>query len=131
MNYKGYEGIVEYDDDAAIFHGEVVNTRDVITFQGTSVSELQQAFKDSVDDYIEFCRLRGEEPEKPFSGTFVLRMSPQLHRQIVLEAKRKGKSLNAYVIGKLQPEAGAAAFDKRSQRNKGFSRQRTKPVPAA
>jgi predicted HicB family RNase H-like nuclease len=107
MTYKGYEAIVEYDEDAAIFHGEVVNTRDVITFQGTSVAELQQAFKDSVEDYIEFCRQRGDEPERPFSGTFVVRMSPELHRHLVLEAKRKGKSLNSYVIGKLRPSARA------------------------
>lgn len=55
MTYKGYIAMVEYDDAAGIFHGEVVNLRDVITFQGTSVEELRQAFVDSVDDYLEFC----------------------------------------------------------------------------
>ena len=37
MEYKGYVGKVEFDDDAEIFHGEVLDTRDVITFQGKSV----------------------------------------------------------------------------------------------
>jgi len=55
MQYKGYSGRVEYDDEAEIFHGEVIGLRDVITFQGTTVDEIKQAFKESVDDYIDFC----------------------------------------------------------------------------
>jgi predicted HicB family RNase H-like nuclease len=51
-------------DETRVFHGEVIHTRDVITFQGTSVAELKQAFEDSVDDYLEFCTSRGEDPEK-------------------------------------------------------------------
>ena len=68
MQYKGYTGKVEYDDEAGIFHGEVINTRDVITFQGRSVVELREAFRDSVEDYLAFCAERDEEPEKPFPG---------------------------------------------------------------
>lgn len=68
MIYKGYSGHVELDDEAGLFHGEVLDTRDVITFQGTSVEELIQAFRDSIDDYLEHCRKRGEEPElAPYS----------------------------------------------------------------
>ena len=63
MTYKGYEAAVEYDEDAEIFHGEVVNLRDVITFQGRSVSELKKAFDGSVEDYLAFCEARGEDPE--------------------------------------------------------------------
>lgn len=55
MNYKGYIGKVEFDDEAGIFHGDVINTRDVITFQSDRVTELQQAFHESVDDYLAFC----------------------------------------------------------------------------
>jgi predicted HicB family RNase H-like nuclease len=65
MKYKNYEASVTYDEDARIFHGEVLHLRDVITFQGESVNELEQAFHDSVDDYLEFCKERGEKPEKP------------------------------------------------------------------
>ena len=75
----------------------------MITFQGSSVSELIQAFEDSVDDYLEFCAARGEEPEKPFSGKLLVRMPPYLHRRIMAEARRQGQSLNAYILGKLQP----------------------------
>lgn len=102
MEYKGYIGKVEFDDEALLFHGEVVNTRDVITFQGESVSELTQAFHDSVDDYLAFCQERGEAPDKPFSGRFVTRVKPELHRQITIAAARSGKSLNAWVNEQLQ-----------------------------
>lgn len=104
MKYKGYEGKVEFDEQAGIFHGEVINTRDVITFQGSSVRELQKAFKDSIDDYLEFCATRGEEPEKPFSGQFPVRISPELHRAASLAARRRGESLNAFVEQALQRE---------------------------
>jgi predicted HicB family RNase H-like nuclease len=102
MTYKGYQAKVELNEDAGMFHGEVINTRDVITFQGSSVAELKQAFEDSVDDYLEFCASRGEEPEKPFSGKFLVRVPPEIHRQIMAEARRQGKSLNAYVLEKLR-----------------------------
>src|SRR5450756_2614611 len=78
MTYKGYQSKVELDEEAGVFHGEVINTRDVITFQGTSVGELKQAFEDSVDDYLEFCASRGEDPEKPFSGKFLIRVPPEI-----------------------------------------------------
>lgn len=97
MKYKGYVGFVQFDPESEIFHGEVVDTRDVITFQGKTVKELKQAFKDSVDDYLEFCAERGEEPDKPFSGKFVLRLSPELHHRAYLRALESGKSLNAWV----------------------------------
>ena len=97
MEYKGYLGQVEYDDEAGIFHGEVVNLRDVITFQGESVDELRRAFRESVDDYLAFCAARGEEPEKPYSGTFTVRIPPELHRDVALRARLAGKSLNGWV----------------------------------
>lgn len=65
MEYKGYIGKVEIDEDAGILHGEIINIRDVITFEGQTVEELRQAFEESADDYLEFCAERGEEPEKP------------------------------------------------------------------
>lgn len=101
LNYKGYTGQVSYDDEVRIFHGEVLDTRDVITFQGKSVEELEQAFRESVDDYLRFCEERGEQPDKPFSGKFVLRMTPKLHHKLFLKASHSGKSLNRWVIDTL------------------------------
>lgn len=101
MKYKGYEGSISFDDEAEIFHGEVINTKDVITFQGKSVKELKKAFKESVDDYISFCKKRGEEPEKPFSGNLVIRIDPELHKKLAVQAKKKKKSLNAFIAERL------------------------------
>jgi predicted HicB family RNase H-like nuclease len=104
MNYKGYEAAVTFDDQADLFHGEVINTRDVIAFQGRSVKELRAAFRDSVDDYLAFCKERGEEPDKPFSGKLVLRLTPDLHRAVALQARRRGKSLNSFIAERLEAE---------------------------
>ena len=102
MEYKGYTGRVEFDDEAGVLHGQIIGIRDVITFEGTSVAELQQAFHESVDDYLDFCAQRGESPEKPFSGRFVVRLSPDLHRRAYVQAKLKGESLNKWVAEVLE-----------------------------
>ena len=97
LKYKGYSGKVEFDEEAGIFHGEILDTRDVITFQGTTVGEITEAFRDSVDDYLEFCKERGGKPDKPFSGKLMVRMSPLLHHRIYVKAKQAGKSINQWI----------------------------------
>lgn len=97
MNYKGYIGKVEYDDENRIFSGSIINVRTVITFQGSTVDEIEQEFKASVDDYIEWCKEDGIEPEKPYSGRFNVRFTPELHRQAAVGAKMLGISLNNFV----------------------------------
>jgi predicted HicB family RNase H-like nuclease len=130
MEYKGYVGRVEYDDEAGSFHGEVINIRDVITFQGASVAELKKAFRASVADYLAFCSERGEEPEKPFSGQFVTRVSPDLHRRINLAATLSGRSLNAWVTEQLesgvQQIGTKAKADRASIRSRSESRKKGK-----
>ena len=105
MTYKGYEAIVEYEEEVGMFHGDVINLRDVITFQGASVDELKTALADSVEDYLAFCRARGEEPEKPYSGQFVVRVEPPLHRALASAARRAGVSLNKWVAAALERAA--------------------------
>lgn len=97
MEYKGYSAKVEFDEDANIFHGEVINLRDVITFEGETVDQLRMAFQNSVDDYLEFCAERGEDPEKSYSGKFVVRVEPELHKRLAIEARKRGVSVNALV----------------------------------
>ncbi|SRR3989339_718060 len=102
LNYKGYIGRVEFDDKAEIFHGEVINIKDVITFQGRSVQELKKAFIDSIKDYLEFCKQKKEQAEKPFSGKLNLRLTPSVHHEAYIAAKKGGLSLNAWIIGALK-----------------------------
>ena len=108
MIYKGYSGIVSFDEEADIFHGRVINTRDVITFQGKSVDEIRTAFRDSVDEYIEFCIERGREPERPFSGRIALRIPATLHRNASNAAHAEGKSLNAWLTEAVERAAEGA-----------------------
>jgi predicted HicB family RNase H-like nuclease len=105
IEYKGYMARVVFDDEAGIFHGEVINIRDVITFQGKSVDELRQAFEDSVEDYFDFCAQRGEAPEPPFSGRFTLHLSPEQHRKVVLAAEKAGKGVDTWIAELLEQTA--------------------------
>jgi predicted HicB family RNase H-like nuclease len=75
MSYKGYTGSIEVDTEADILFGRVVGLRDVVTFQGGTVSEARRAFQDSVDDYLAFRAERGEAPEKPASNRFLIEES--------------------------------------------------------
>lgn len=108
MTYKGYTGQVEFDDEADLLHGRVTGITDVITFQGKTVDEIRQAFHDSVDDYLAFCRELGQEPDKPFSGKLPFRTSPERHRKIYLAAKRAGKSINEWMDDALAEAADRA-----------------------
>ena len=92
-----YAGQFEYDPEADLFHGEVLNTRAVLTFQGRSIDELKTALKDTVDDYLEWCEKRGKDPDKPFSGKFVVRVDPGLHRELAIAASREHKSVSKFV----------------------------------
>jgi predicted HicB family RNase H-like nuclease len=96
--YKGYAAKVTVDEDLRVFHGEVLGIADVVTFQAASFDDLAAAFHESVDDYLAFCQERGEAPDKPYSGRFVLRVAPELHRQASLAAKQADMSLNEWII---------------------------------
>ena len=97
LKYKEYTGRFEYDPEADIFHGDVLGITDVVTFQGRSIDELKQALADSVEDYIDFCASEGKQPQKPYSGRFNVRISPELHQRIATRASLAGKSLNTWI----------------------------------
>jgi predicted HicB family RNase H-like nuclease len=97
LEHKGYIGKVEFDYGTETFHGEVVSLKDVFTFEGGSVEEIRRAFRDSIDDYLEFCEERGEDPERPFTGQYRLRISSELHRSASMLSQREGTSLNEWI----------------------------------
>ncbi len=102
MQYKGYRGVVSFDDEAGIFHGDVVGTRDVITFQGRSVAGLREAFKDSIDEYLKVCEELDHSPDKAYSGKIPLRVSPEVHRKAAQAARSAGMSLNAWLARRVE-----------------------------
>ncbi len=102
MRFGRYIATIEFDQEAGVFHGEVVNLNDVVTFQGQSVSELEEAFRESIEDYLKACAEFGKEPEKPFTGHFQVRIPPEIHRSAAMLARVEGKSLNKWVSEKLE-----------------------------
>ncbi len=106
LKYKGYTGVVQFDDEAMIFHGDVVGLRDVITFQGTTTEQIKKEFEISIDGYLEWCKELGQLPEKPFSGNLSLRIKPDLHAKLTVEAKYAGVSLNNFIDNSLRKTIG-------------------------
>ena len=130
MGYEGYRATITFDDEAGIFHGEVLDTRDVITFQGTSVGELRDAFKGSVNEYLRVCAEMGREPDKPFPGKILLRVTPELHRAAFVAANAEGKSLNSWLVETVKNVVGTG-LDKTPEKAPGQRprRRRRQPVP--
>ena len=96
MTYKGYVGTVEYSEEDACLFGRMAGIRDIITYEGESVAEIKTAFEEAVDDYLKHCAEVGKEPNKPYSGKFVLRIDPAVHAKLAAKALASGKSLNQY-----------------------------------
>ncbi len=97
LTYKGYTGSVEISEEDNCLCGKVLFTRALITYEGQTLDEIKADFKDAVDDYLELCKDKGWSPEKPFKGSFNVRVSPEIHRGLAIAAANKGESLNKYV----------------------------------
>ena len=97
LTYKGYTAKIEFDPDDNILFGNIIGIRDTVGFHGESVAELKQAFHEAVEFYLESCKEAGREPNKPFSGKFVVRIAPELHGELAVAAAKAGKSLNKWV----------------------------------
>ena len=97
LKYKDYLGSVEYSSEDDCFFGKVIGINDLVTFEGTSTSELKQAFCEAVDDYLLICKRAGKSPEKSYKGSFNVRVRPEIHRQAALYASAHGKTLNSLV----------------------------------
>ena len=75
--------------------------RDVITFEGASFAEVEQAFRDSIEDYLAFCAERGEQPDRPYTGKIPLRVDPDVHRSAAIRAQAEGMSLNQWIARRI------------------------------
>ena len=102
LTYKGYIARIDADLDDGILVGRVINTRDIIGFHGDTISEVTESFHAVIEEYLEDCKHKGKDPNKPYSGKFNLRLSPQLHSKIAAAAVKTGKSLNQWVVDELE-----------------------------
>jgi predicted HicB family RNase H-like nuclease len=106
--YKGYAASVEFDPEDMIFVGRLLGVNDVVGFHAESVPELQAAFHEAVEDYIETCAKVGKPAEKPYSGKVMFRVDPSVHAKAALAAQLAGKSLNQWAKEKLSAAATEA-----------------------
>lgn len=113
MRYKGYSAVIEYDETGRIFHGRVIGLKDVINFYGSTPDELEQEFKNSVDDYLEFCKEQNKKPEKTYSGQFIIRTTRKNHQLIDRAAHKAGQSINKWVENVLLEKAKEYENDER------------------
>jgi predicted HicB family RNase H-like nuclease len=96
MEYKGYNARVEFEAEDELFVGRLAGINDIISFHGSTVEELKNAFHESVDDYLVFCSEIGKAPERPYSGKVMFRIDPEVHAKAALAAQLKGVSLNKW-----------------------------------
>jgi predicted HicB family RNase H-like nuclease len=112
MTYKGYSARVDYDDEDGILFGRIAGIRDGVGFHAETVDDLRRAFREAVDDYLATCARIGKEPQKPYSGRVMFRISPEVHRRAALAAELSGKSLNQWaedVLADALSKTGSAA----------------------
>ncbi len=101
MEYENFKAQIEFDAEDNIFRGEVINTRDVIGFSGRSVEELQAAFRQAVERYLEWCRNRELPANDLYTGRVAVRISRDVHRSLAVAAQREGKPLNTWIAERL------------------------------
>jgi len=94
MRYKDFSARIEYDDEDGLLVGRIAGINDLVGFHAATVEDLRAAFHEAVDDYLETCSKVGKPPEKAYSGTVQVRVSPELHAKVALAAQLSGKSLN-------------------------------------
>ena len=97
LNYKGYSAAVNFSNEDEVFYGKIFGINDLVSFEGKSVNELKKAFRESVDDYLETCKQLKKSPDKPFKGSFNIRVSEKLHREAAHLATQKHITLNELV----------------------------------
>jgi len=107
MSVDGYQARIEYNPETDQFRGEILGLNGGADFYGSNPEELRKEFRHSLAVFLEVCREQGLEPRKQYSGKFNLRIPPELHEQLSLEAEIQGKSLNALALEALENSLGA------------------------
>ena len=101
MTYKGYTAIVGFSAEDECLVGHIAGINDVIGFHADSVEEIRKVFHETVDDYLATCAKIGREPNKPYSGKVTLRLPPELHARLAVQAEVSGSSLNNWLVSAL------------------------------
>ncbi|MCR5661600.1 MAG: type II toxin-antitoxin system HicB family antitoxin [bacterium] len=97
LHYKGYSAKPEYSAADKVFYGKILGIDDLVDFYSDNAKNIESEFHKAVDDYLEFCKEIGKEPQKEYTGTFNVRITPELHRKLSIVAQSQGLSLNKIV----------------------------------
>ena len=106
LHYKNYVGNVEFSKKDAVFRGKVIGIKSLISFEGDSVEAITLDFRNAVDEYLDFCEQNYKQPEKPFKGSFNVRIETELHRKAALTASIRGISLDSLVEDAIRHSVG-------------------------
>ena len=107
IEYKGYLGSVEFSQVDGLFYGNVMGVHSLISYEGETAKELLEDFHGAVDDYLETCVAEGRQPEVAYKGSFNVRISPELHKRLVVYATAHQMSLNSYIEETLKNSVAA------------------------
>lgn len=97
LTHKGYFGSIHYNPDDRTFYGKIEFIRSLVSYEGRDADSLESAFVEAVEDYLDTCAKMNKEPEKPFKGSFNVRIAPDLHEKVAIAATQHGMSLNRFV----------------------------------
>ncbi len=106
LQYNGYIGSVDFSEEDNVFFGKLEGIEALVNYEGESVTELKNAFKEAVDDYLEFCKAENITPEKPYSGRISIIISPEIHSTIARLAQKNGITVNAFVNNAIEKQIG-------------------------
>lgn len=106
LSYKGYTGTIDASVDDNCLHGRVLFIDDIITYEGNTVDDIKLAFEKAVDRYLAYCEETGKPANKPYSGTFNVRVGQELHRKAVEAAYHRGITLNEFVAQSIKAAIG-------------------------
>lgn len=107
MNYKDYVAKIEFDPEDHIFVGHIIGIRDVVGFHGESVKDIEIAFQEAVNNYLDACKKLGQEPNKPYSGNLMLRVPAKVHAAVAAAAEASGKNINQWATTVLKAASHA------------------------
>ena len=94
LEYKGYTGSIEYSKEDDLLYGKALGIQGLISFEGATGNELEADFIKAIDSYLSECKRDEIAPEKPFKGSFNVRIPATLHQKAALLAKEAKTSLN-------------------------------------
>ena len=109
LQYKGYLGSVEIVFEEGILHGKILYVKDLVTYEAETPTELEKEFRAAIDDYLETCATIGKQPDKAFKGSLNVRLGPDLHRNVAIQATIERVSINEFIKATVEEKISTGA----------------------